>query len=99
MEVQSCKELLLGLERCLGWRKEALRRAGAVVCLQSLSCLLCALEAVQRDCVLSGSAKLCDGRLSLALSGEVVEPEGGLLAIVLPYYCQPGQLPSVTLQH
>ena len=87
MEVQSCKKPVLGYERGLGWGEEALRRAGTVVRLQSLSCLLCALETVQRDTVLSGSAKLCDGRLSLALSGEVVKPEGGLLAIVLPHYC------------
>ncbi len=86
--VDSCKECILGVERCLRWCKEALWCAGAVVCLQGLSCLLRALEAVQCDCLqrLCGCVELRDGRLSLALSGEMVEPEGGLLAVVLPYY-------------
>ena len=59
--VNSCKELILGGKRRLRWRKEALRRAGAVGCLQGLSCLLRALKAVQCDCLqwlsgVSGSA-------------------------------------------
>ena len=80
--VDSCKECILGVERCLRWCKEALWCVGAVVCLQGLRCLLRALEAVQCDCLqrLCGCVELRDGRLSLALSGEMVEPEGGLPA-------------------